>query len=116
MRKKWQSWVILILGLVMIFRVGGNVVRLWKAGGWVEEAERDVKKAEEENLRLKEQLAEVQTPQFLEREAREKLGYGRPGEIVIVLPEQGSTQSSVPSTLEDQAPNWVRWRKAYLGF
>jgi cell division protein FtsB len=115
MRKKWAGWAILILGLVMVFRVGGNVVRLWKAGGWVKEAEEDVKKAEEENLRLKGQLAEVQTPRFLEQEAREKLGYGKPGEIVLVMPDQGTTQSS-KLTIRDETANWIRWRKAYLGF
>jgi cell division protein FtsB len=115
MRKKWASWVVLILGVVMVFRVGGNVVRLWKAGRWVEEATQSVKEAQEENQRLKAKLGEVQTPEFMEREAREKLGYGREGEIVLVMPDEQNSKSEILSSKEDEA-NWVRWRQLYLGF
>jgi cell division protein FtsB len=118
MSKKGRKveWAILILGIILVFRTGGNVVRLWKAGKWVEEAKKDVAAAVEENKQLQDTLSEVQTPEYQEREARDKLGYGRPGEIVLVIPDQNTAYNSQLNTQEDKIPNWVRWRKLYLGF
>lgn len=109
-----MSWAVLILGVVLALKTGGNVIRLWKAGGWVEEAKKEAAASQEENKQLNDQLSQVQTPQYMEREAREKLGYGKPGEIVVVLPDEVAPPSAKVS--EGLQPNWVRWRKLYLGF
>jgi cell division protein FtsB len=114
MYKKWLSWAVLILGVILLVRVGGNVMRLRKAGNMVEETATEVKKAEKENEDLQKKLSEVQTPEYMEREAREKLGYGKPGEIVLVMPNEDAPPSSKAS--EGLRPNWLVWRKLYFGF
>ena len=114
MRNRWLNWAVLILGIVLVARTGANVVRLWKAGEWVQEAKKEVAAAEGENQQLRDRLAQVQTPEYLEREARDKLGYGRPGEVVLVMPEGMGSPSAQAS--EGHRPNWLAWRKLYLGF
>ena len=69
--------------------------------------------AEEENRKLKERLAEITSPEFVEREAREKLGYGKEGETLLVLPNQNSTQYSEKSA-QEEGPNWRKWWKLYI--
>ena len=114
MSKKLRGWLGLGVGLVLVWRIGANVARLYKAGERVEEASRELVEAQEKNRGLKEKLAEVQTPRFMEREVREKLGYGKPGEIELVLPDEVMPSSAKAS--EGRQPNWVRWRRLYLGF
>jgi cell division protein FtsB len=116
MRNRWVNWAVLFMGMILVVRTGANVVRLWKAGEWVQEAKKEVAAAVGENQRLRDKLLEVQTPEYLEREARDKLGYGRPGEVVLVIPDQNGAQDTALSAQENKEPNWVKWRKLYLGW
>ncbi len=113
--KKKSNWLIYLFGLFLVFRLSVNVYRLWKAGDVVKQAQNELEEAKAQNQKLERKLAEVQSEEFLEREAREKLGYGKPGEIVVLLPEENSTKDEVLSAKED-IPNWRKWRKLYLGF
>jgi cell division protein FtsB len=118
MRKKgfgWVWWMGVILGIVVAARTGGNISRLLKIQGMVGQNKQDLMTAEAENVELKQKLVEVQTPEFIEREAREKLGLGREGERVIVLPDN-QEQPSFAKASEGKIPNWILWRKLYLGF
>lgn len=90
------------------------MVRLWKAGSRVDGSKLELLKAEEENLKLKSRLSEVQSPNFVEKEAREKLGYGRPGEVIVLLPKEESDQSQKKTNSED-TPIWKRWWDLYVG-
>jgi cell division protein FtsB len=115
MRGKITAWLLVVFGLVLVTRSGASVYRLWKTGERVEEAGRQLAAAEEENRQLTAKLKEVQTPEYMERQAREKLGYGKPGEVVIVIPDDQNPKSEILSSKEG-VPNWIRWRKLYLGF
>src|SRR3989344_6078670 len=86
-KSKWGGWVLVGVLLVIMVRLGGNVWRLWKAGDRIKEAELGVRSQELENQELKKRLAEVQSPEFIEKEARDKLGLGKEGETIVVLPK-----------------------------
>lgn len=117
MKRNIGIYLVLILWLILIFRVGANVVRLVKAGNRVTEAKLELAEAKRKNEELKQNLALVQTPEFMERQAREKLGYGMPGEIEIIMPEQNNAHPTSPqASLGAGEPNWVQWRKLYLGW
>lgn len=109
------KFALLILGVTLVYRTGANVLRLWKAGERVQEAESRLAQAKEENVQLKQEAEEVKTPEYMERLAREKLGYGYEGEVVLVMPDDTSAKGEVLSAKEEE-PNWKRWRKLYLGF
>ena len=99
-----------------MIRVGANLVRLYKAGGRLTEEEKKLTEVQKENQALKDRLAEVQTPEFLEREAREKLGMGKEGEVVVVIPPEELQAANKQQTDKKQEPNWIKWRKLYLGW
>ncbi len=69
----------------------------------------DLKQQEEAEKRkkqlLKQQLYFVNTPQFIENEAREKLGMVKPGEHIVLTPPRESRQKIVLDT----TPNWKKW-------
>lgn len=116
MKDSKGSLVLLILGGFLAIRIGANLVRLYRAGGRVEEAKKHLAAVTEQNIQLKQQLQEVQTPLYMEREARDKLGYGKAGEVVVVIPEEELQQISLKQTDKgtDTDPNWIKWRKLYL--
>lgn len=66
----------------------------------------------QENMRLEQQIQALQTPQEVERMAREQFGLVRPGEIsyVAVVPEGTVDEPSEPPALElpGENPWWER--------
>ena len=70
---------------------------------------------EAKNREFKKKLSEVQTPQCIEETARNKLGLGREGETIVIIPEEklksilGASQSAVI-----RLPNWLGWWKVFF--
>jgi cell division protein FtsB len=115
-KKRLSAWLVVIVGVGMAVRTGVNVFRLWKLGERVEGTEKQVTEALEENKRLSERLSYVQSQEFIEKEAREKLGYGREGETIVVVPDENyQTTNSRKQTIREDA-NWRKWVRVYLGF
>lgn len=58
------------------------------------ELQLEIQQLQEENVRLKQHVERLQKdPDAIEHEARERLHYARPGEVIYTLPEK---QSSTP--------------------
>jgi len=56
--------------------------------------QREIKDLEQENARLRERIERLKSdPDAIEREAREKLHYAKPGEVIYTLPAQPQTQA-----------------------
>jgi len=53
--------------------------------------------AQNEALERRVQSLREADPRAIEREAREQLRYAKPGEIVLVIPEQGQRQEANPA-------------------
>ena len=55
--------------------------------------QREIKDLEQENARLRERIERLKSdPDAIEREAREKLHYAKPGEVIYTLPAQTQAQ------------------------
>lgn len=108
-----KSAILIILGLLLAFRLGANIWRIWKAGERVDSARIELETAKKEQEELKKRLAEVQTSEFVEREARDKLGFGREGEVILVLPQDEETTSQVQES--QTSSNWRQWWDLYIG-
>ena len=102
---------VIVLGVFTV-RLGRNVWKLWKAGERIKQAELEVRSQELENQELQKRLAEVQSPEFIEKEAREKLGLGKEGETIVVMPDNADLKSQI-SNLNGE-PNWRKWWKVYV--
>jgi len=109
------TWIWVCLGIYVAGRTLGNIIRLYKAGGRVKTTQMEISRQEAEKANLEKKLAESQTDDFVERMAREKLGMGKPGEIVVVLDNDAIINNQISIT-NDKLSNWKKWRKLYLGF
>lgn len=110
-RIKW--WIFVAISLVLAIKLGWGVVRLWKTGGLVEEAEKEVSDLKKENNSLQEKLVYVNSPEFVEKEARDKLGLGKEGETILVIPDQSSVQG-LGVRVQENVPNWRKWWDLYI--
>ena len=73
-------------------------------------AKEDIQKQETENKEFKKKLEMVKKPQFFEEEARNKLFLAKPGEGIIVLPEDVLNSSmSGKKESQDNRQNWQKW-------
>ena len=75
-----------------------------------------VSKLEIKNKQLQSKLYEIQSPEFIEEEARNKLGLGRAGETLVIIPEEKlkSVIGASSSASEVRFPNWLGWLKVFF--
>lgn len=68
------------------------------------------------NEELKKQLEYVNSDAFIEKEARDKLGLGKAGETILILPENleiiGVNQPEISAN--QSLPNWEKWWKLFF--
>jgi cell division protein FtsB len=64
-----------------------------------------------ENQELKEKLEFVQTPEFMEKEARDRLGLVQEGEAVVIMPEK---ITDVQANNQEELPNWKKWWQLFF--
>jgi len=88
--KKKKGWkLFLILLLLEIFFLGGWGIKISldinQAQDKVRLVKEDIYKLQEENQRLKELKKNLADPFYIEKEAREKLGLAKRGEIVYKI-------------------------------
>lgn len=67
-----------------------------------------------QNSELKSELSEASSAFYSEKQARDKLGLAKEGEIVLVLPEGNKLESLSPLSdfvekEEEWIPNWRKW-------
>ena len=114
MKNRFWEWLIVVLGLVVAARQGSSVWRVWRSGEQVRLAQTQVRQEEEKNQSLKARLAEIDIPEFIEKEAREKLGYSKEGETILILPDQNANPKSQISIPTDDRPSWKQWWDLYI--
>jgi cell division protein FtsB len=118
-KQKILSFLILVVGLVLIVNLSRQIVSSWRAGERIERAQRKVEEARQENRELKEELRYVQSDEFLEREARDKLHMVKEGEMIVVVPkevvEEELDRARREKEVPEEIPNWKLWKEAFFG-
>ena len=110
----------LVLAFVVLVIVGASGIfpfrQIIAQNRSVDLAQRKLDALVEENLRLEQQLAALQSPQEVERLAREQFGLVMPGEIayVAVVPEGDAAEEAPPVVVgfTKERP----WWKAFWDF
>lgn len=118
--KKYIKYVVLIVSLFLIFSTSRSVWVLLQKGKTLDEAAESVWQLEEEQAKLLEMREVVESDEFVEREAREKLGLAKPGEVVVILPPDDVLRRLAPKFEEEEfveeQPIWKRWVGMFFGF
>ena len=119
--KLWLSFV-LLAALVLI---GIALADSWSNKSAVDEEisalKAEAEKAEAQNSQFKKMLSYLESEQFVEEQAKLKMGLKRPGEKVAVITESlatGSEADQVASATPDKISfgqaRWQRWLEYFL--
>lgn len=115
------SQLVAIIALILIsLSVVRSIVKIVSAQRQVEGARLLLQKEQAKQQELKEKLTKVQSLEYKEREARDKLGLAREDEIVVIMPDEDVLRRISPRSTDARLkaprdPNWKRWLKLFLG-
>lgn len=113
MKSRLIMFLISIFCLIFIVSLSRSIHSLWQKGGLVAEREQVRDDLKLKNQQLTNELRQAQSPEFIERQAREKLNLQREGEVVVVLPQDlASLQPQVAA--QPELPNWQRWWRLFF--
>ncbi len=104
---------VFLFGIFLIISLSHSSVNLWQKANLLDKEEERFAKAKLENEILTEELAKLQTPQYIEKQAREKLGLSRENEMVVVFPgkDQAEVKPSETPLINPKKPVWQQWWK-----
>lgn len=115
MIKKIVLGTVILIVLVIAYKLITQIIGTTKSGERLSQAADAVYKLEVKNRELKEKLSQIQSPQFLEEEARNKLGLSKKGETLIIIPEDKLKLVLGASTsAQIRLPNWLGWLKVFF--
>ena len=103
-----------ITSLILIVTLTQSIIAIWQKGDIVRQRRLELARIEAENEVLKKQLAESQSPDFIERQAREKLGLSKPGESVILMPPATEAAKMLEDLGQKPVPNWEQWWRLFF--
>lgn len=103
--------IAVIVLLLVINNLIHSIYDIWSKQDLLNQAQKELGREEQRNQKLKAELSFVQTPKFVEEEARNKLFLVKPGEQQVLIPNMASESSRVQ---EKQAPNWQQWLNLFF--
>lgn len=109
--KTIASFVIVIFLLFIIKNIVVSIVNLNQNSQIVTNLINQEGEAKKQNQFLKERLYYVNTNEFIERQAREKLGMVKQGEHIVLAPPVQEKAKVIPV---DTDPNWKKWWKLFF--
>jgi len=111
--------IVILVSIFLIISLSRSVVDLWGRRTIVEEEKQRLSDLEKKHEELVRKLEMVQTPAFVEKEARERLGMAREGETIIIVDESfvpgeySENTGGVPDG-SDTLPYWRRWWQVFF--
>lgn len=107
---------IILVVLLISYNLVVQIISALRSGDRLSQAAETVYKLEAKNKQLKGKLSQIKSPQFIEEQARNKLGLGKVGEIMVIIPEDKlkSVLGTSESAQEKRLPNYLGWWKVFF--
>lgn len=115
MLKKLIYGSIIIVVLVIAYNLLIQITQAVKSGERLSEATEQLYNLQKKNQELKKKLLQIQSPDFIESQARDKLGLSKAGETVVIIPEDKLKllmEASAPAQI--RLPNALGWWKVFF--
>jgi len=113
MKHRLIGWFLLIICVFLSLSLVRAVRRWSDRREIIENAQQKLDIEKKENEALTREFAKTQTPEFIEKQAREKLNMAKEGETVVILPQIIPMVSPTPTPVDTSA-NWEKWLKVFL--
>lgn len=115
MKRNFLLFLFFLASILLIVNGVRRLLTFKTTSERVKEAEESLVRLKRENEDLKRELEYKKGQEFSEKEIRDKLGLAKPGEAVVVLPKNDSSQSTVDSEQSIEIPNYTKWWKLFFG-
>lgn len=113
-RSRGFKLIIFLLSLGAIVTAPRSLWEMWQRRDIFNERQEVRDALASKNEELKRELSEAQTPEYIEKVAREKLGLVKEGETIILMPpRKDSGQANIPAP-DESAPNWKKWWRLFF--
>lgn len=108
--KKAVSIIILVFFFFIIQNLTQSIFSLWQKRELLISARIDVERTKKENQSLKEQMSAVKKPSFIEKQARDKLYLTKPGEQIVIIPDNLIVEEKADQNVKNSdKTNWQMW-------
>ena len=106
---------IILVVLMVAYNLLIQITDAVRSGERLSKAADMVYKLEAKNRDLKKKLAQIQSPEFIEEQARNKLGLSKVGETVVIIPEDKlKLIMGVSTSTQIRLSNWLGWWKVFF--
>lgn len=116
MRKKLIFIFLTALILFFAYNIIGQIANALKAEERFQDIVETLHKLEIKNKELKAKLEYVKSPEFIETQARDKLGLVKEGETLVIIPDEKIKQilNQDHKSPEVKLPNPLGWWKLFF--
>ena len=108
--RSWLKLLALGVGVYLAWTLAKGVLELRLAYRRIDEARQVLALEQARGEELKRKWAEIQTPEYLEKVARNDLNMQKEGETVVVIQNNQELKNSRTQNMENiDVPNWQKW-------
>ena len=112
-RSRGFKFIIFLFSLGAIVTAPRSLYEMWQRRDLLQERQEVRDTLASKNEELKRELAQAQTPEYVEEVAREKLGLVKEGETIILMsPRKDSGQANFATP--DSVANWKKWWRLFF--
>lgn len=123
MLRRLRILVFVSISLLIINGLARSILRNLKNARRISDLRQEVGGMEQRNAELRGEVEYRQSGGYVEREARERLGYVKEGETVLILPDTGQEGSRPPSSGAEgtggrsraEKPPLEQWKEVFFG-
>lgn len=112
------GYVIWGLILMLSFTLVKSVGRANRIRSQIQAEKDKLVKIQKDNDKLTLEITNAQSASFIEKEVRDKLGLGKEGEAIVVLPDEEVLRELAPVIRVDEEtlpdPNWKKWMNLFF--
>lgn len=112
--KKLIFLIILLSSILIVNNLVRSIYGLWQKQEFLVKAQREFAKEKKENKELKEKLRVVESQDFIEKQARDKLLLLKPGESQVIIPKTLQASQSSKEKSPSLKPNWRKWWELFF--
>lgn len=111
MKNRLFTVLLITFSLYLIVSFSKDIYNLWKKSQEIGNEQTKLENLKQENQQLKEKLEYVKTQEFVEKEARDRLGLVWEGEAVVIMPEKiMNNEFNQPAYV----PIWEKWWQLFF--
>lgn len=104
---------VIILFFVIVHLIT-SIYTLWHKQDLLTSAKEQLQQEKKQNIQLHRQLSNVQSPQFIDKQARDKLLLVKPGETDVLIDQSLLKASSSAQEKTSSKPYWQQWWELFF--